>query len=359
MVLAGQSVAGEAGPAYPQLDVTVPVELQFDRVFDASDPAAETSDLYWTIEPSIGIAFAQWLRFDMGLVFEPLTGPGPGEDRAFEDHGLFVETAQVSAAFGALTVHAGKFSAPFSLAFDHAPGVYGDVLNADIEVAERIGAGAAFNLTGAGAEEGVIVRAAAFHRDTSFLSGSVITARGRTFRSDGGPGNTGDFSNFALALDVIRLPEMPDVHLHLAYLNQSAGTGDATGQDAYVAAANWSKKVSEAAEYQVLAEWAHSDGATGYGCAVSIPGAEQSDLTLAVSGLWHGVWSAAAGLSVRDVTDPLNGDAETRAFHLSAGYAIGENVLAEIAYLAVEDTANGDSQTLGLRLSRTFTVTGR
>jgi hypothetical protein len=351
-------VAVDPVEAYPSWHVVLPIELQWDNTFDADDPNAEASDLYFTIEPDITVGVNSWLSLNVGLVFEPVDDLDPQEDRTLEDHGLFVETAQATASFGKFTINVGKFAAPFSIAYDYAPGVYGDVLNADIEVTERWGAGAAYNFTGEGTEQGIVLRVAAFKRDTTALSGSLFTNRDRLHRNDGGNGNTDDFGNFAVALDLIQLEALPEFHFHAAYMFQQAGDGDTSDQNAYVLGANWEKKVGENAVYQIVTEWAHSDGALGYGDAVSTGGASQDDFTIAAGGTWYEKWTAAIGYSLRDIEDPIGGDVETGAFHASAGYFFHEGWLAEVAYLAIQEDGN-DSQTLGLKLSREFEWGGK
>lgn len=353
LALSSAASAGISAKSFPQWHVVLPIELEWDNTFDADDPAAEASDLYFTIEPDITVGVNEWLSLNVGLVFEPIDGLDPGEDRAFEDHGLFVETAQAIASFGKVTVNLGKFSAPFSIAYDNSPGVYGDVLNADIETTERWGAGVAYNFTGDGTEQGVILRVAAFTRDTTALSGSLFTNRGRLRRGDGGNGNTDGLENFAVSLDLIQLEALPDFHFHAAYMHQAAGDGDPSAQNAYVLGANWEKKIGENAVYQVVLEWAHSDDAIGYGDAVSVTGASQDDFTIAAGGTWHEKWTAAIGYSLRDIEDPLGGDVETAAFHISAGHYFHESWLAEVAYLDIQEDGN-DSQTIGLKLSKEF-----
>lgn len=350
---ANAGVAVDPVKSYPIWQIALPVELQWDDTFDADDPASEASDLYFTIEPDITVGVNSWLSLNAGLVFEPIDDLDPGEDRALEDHGLFVETAQAIASFGKVTVNLGKFAAPFSIAYDTAPGVYGDVLNADIEVTERWGAGAAYNFTGEGTEQGAILRVAAFTRDTTAFSGSLFTNRDRLHRSDGGNGNTDGLENFAVALDLIQLEALPEFHFHAAYLHQAAGDGDPSDQNAYVLGATWEKTLGENAVYQAVLEWAHSDGALGYGDAVSIAGANQTDVTIAFGGTWYDRWTAAAGYSFRDADDPIGGDVETGAYHVSLGYFFHDGWLAEIAYLSIQETGN-DSQTAGLKVSKEF-----
>jgi hypothetical protein len=358
LALCAPAVAGDARPSevhtsYPSLHVVVPIELKWDNKFDAYNASAEVSDLYFEIEPDVTIGVNEWLSLNMGLVFEPVEDIGPGEDRVLEDHGLFVETAQAIASFGKVTINAGKFAAPFSIAYDYAPGFYGDKLNEDIEVSERWGAGVAYNFTGDGTDQGVILRAAAFNRDTSFLSGSVLTNRGRLDRSDGGNGNTDGLENFAVALDLIQLETLPDFHFHAAYMFQAAGDGDPSDQNAYAVGVNWEKKVTDNESYQILLEWAHSDGALGYGDAQSVDGARQDDLTVAAAGKWNKVWKASIGYNLRDAEDPVGGDVETQAFNAAVGYYFLKDWSAEVAYLNL-DKGGKDSQSIGLKVATEF-----
>lgn len=351
--MSGMAASDDDPAAYPNLHIVLPIELKWSDKFDAYSPSAEVSDLYVEIEPDITIGVNEWLSLNMGLVFEPTEDPGAYEDRTLEDHGLYVETVQAIANFGHVTINAGKFAAPFSIAYDYVPGFFGDKLNEEIEVSERWGVGAAYNFTGEGTDQGVILRAAAFNRDTSFLSGSVFANRDRLSRSDGGNGNTDGLENFAVALDVIHIDSLPDFHFHAAYLFQEAGDGDLSDQDAYVVGVNWEKDVTDNATYQVLVEWAHSDGALGYADAQSAPGAAQDDLTIAVAGKWNKAWKGSIGYGLRDIDDPIGGDEEIRAFNAAIGYYVQKNWLAEVAYLNL-DKDDKNSQSIGLKLSTEF-----
>jgi hypothetical protein len=346
----GAAWAAEAG--YPKLRVSLPAEVEFDTTVDADDPLAEISDLYLTVEPDVAIGLNPWATFELGLVFEPVLDPVPGRDRTLRDHGLFAEKVQFVGEFGRVTLNAGKFQAPFSIGTDYTLGLYGDTFAEEIEVKERWGLGAAYNVSGEGLEKGVILRGAIFTRDTTFLSGSAFENRGRLSEADGGAGNTESLENLAVALDLLDLDSLPDVHVRVAYMYQAAGLGDLSDQNAFAAAAKWEKEIGGGV-YQVLAEWAHSDGAIGFGEAVSVPGASQDNLSLAVAGTWNGKWTASAGVGLRDVEDPVGGDVEAAALHLSAGYYVTEDILAQAAYLAIQEEGN-DSHTLGLVISTSF-----
>jgi hypothetical protein len=353
--IADDAADATAAETRPSFSLIVPFELAIDSTFNSDDPDAELSDITLTIEPDLEIRAAPWLHFDLGLTFEAVDDPAPGEDRAFGDHGLHVRNAQAVANFGRVTVHAGKFAAPFAIAYEYSPGVYGDALNADLELAGRVGAGLAYNVLQDGADEGVILRAAAFARDTSFLSGSLLTNREKLHESDGGPGNTGTLNNFSLVLDVIEFEGLPGVHLRAAYVHQAAGDGDESDQDAFMIGANWQGESRDGFTYQVLAEWAHAEDAFGYDEAESVAGGAQDDLTVATAGVWDDTWTAAFGYSWREMEHPTGGTARSDTLQISGGYFFAENWLAEIAILRA-DNDGVTSHTAGFKLSYEFTA---
>jgi hypothetical protein len=353
LALSVPAASSEPASGFPNMQIVLPIELKWDNKFDAYSDSDEVSDLYVEIEPDVTIGLNEWLSVNLGLVFETIDDVDPYEDRVLEDHGLFVETAQAIGSFGNLTINVGKFAAPFSIAYDYAPGFYGDKLNEEIEVSERWGIGAAYNFTGEGTDQGIILRAAAFHRDTTFLSGSVFTNRGRSDRADGGNGNTDGLENFAIALDLIQLESLPDFHFHAAYLFQEAGEGDPSDQNAYVLGVNWEKEISEKASYQILVEWAHSDGAFGYGDAESVDGASQDDVTIALAGKWNKSWKGSIGYGFRSTDDPVGGEEETRAVNAAVGYYFHKDWLAELAYMH-HDKDGKDSQSIGLKIATEF-----
>ncbi|MEQ1865407.1 MAG: hypothetical protein ABL996_12265 [Micropepsaceae bacterium] len=338
--------ADDAAEAVPFIQIDVPIELQLDVVTDPD--FAELSDLYATIEPSVAINVASWLTIEFGSTYEPVEGPV--DDRAFEDHGLYLNTAQAVASFGSVTLQAGKFAPNFSVGFELTPGLNNDALNADAEIAERVGFAAAYNLTGEGTAGGVIVSGAAFRRDTSVLSESLFTNRGRLHVSDAGPGNHDGLESFTLAVDAFELESLPGVHLHAAYLHQSAGEGDPADEYAWVLGANWMIDAGEAAKYQLLEEWARSEDALGFGDAVSAPGASQDLVTLGAGGTWRDEWTGSIVYGLRNSDDPVGGDVDEHFVQLTGGYVICDDLSIEAGWQSYDDGSD-TYETFSVRLA--------
>jgi hypothetical protein len=164
--------------------------LGYEKFVHSGDPDARVSDVFTTIESEIAINLSPHAGLGAVLVYEPVIEPGPGEDRFFGDHGLFAEELYAGVDIGKATLQIGKIAPMFGWAADDAPGLYGGDLPGEYELVEEIGINARISLSEAPASsEGTTVEhalhAAVFTADTTFLSDSLFTSRGRLEISDG------------------------------------------------------------------------------------------------------------------------------------------------------------------------------
>ena len=177
------SLAAEELKPTPWIQIVIPIEIENDWNFRSQDPDNEHNQLYATIEPEATIGLFRGLSLYVHAVIEPMIDQTPGEDRFFEDHGIFIEDLylQYEANLGAVganvlgaRVWGGKFTPGFGIAWDLAPGIYGtDFAGDGYEFSERWGFGGAFTLSGdrIGAHT---ISASTFFVDTTPLSESLI-----------------------------------------------------------------------------------------------------------------------------------------------------------------------------------------
>jgi hypothetical protein len=348
----GSAAAHEHEAAYPHLTATIPIELEYDNTFDSSIPGGEVSDLYFTIEPELVLEFTPWLAVTAGLVFEPVEDLDPDEDRAFEDHGLYVETLVAELSFDPVVVHIGKFTPRFGFAVDNVPGLLGDTFAEDVEVTERVGFGATYAF-GGGTMGSFELQGSVFYRDTSLLSESFFTDRGDLDKSDGGVGNTEDLSNFAVSLDAFDLFGAEGLSGRVAYLSQEGGVGDLSDQDAWLIALAYDIPLNEDMSLYPIIEWASSEDAQGFGDAISIPGGGQDVLTVGV-GFFTGPWNAAIVYGDRDNEDPIGGDLDEEFWQLSGGYLFDCGLGLDVAFGGYEDNAGTEDDFFSILLSYEF-----
>jgi hypothetical protein len=322
-------------------------ELGNDYVAHSDDPGGEINDLYFTMEPYVRFSPTEFLSIDALFIFESVQDPAEGEDPVFDDHGVFVEQLTLRLEQDRYAVFGGKFTPAFGIAWDEAPGIYGADFAEDYEMVERIGVGFSLLLVEDGRFGSHALEASSFFIDTSSLSGSMITSRGRTRLSDGGAGNTEDLSSFAITLGGEDLGGIDELFYHAAYRMQARGDLDVSGskEEAWVLALGRSIDWNEDWRLTGLAEYAwfaHMDG-------------EDADATYLTSSLllsFRETWNLAASYTLRSM-DEADNRINDSLFQLTAGYVFENGVSIKFGYLRTrEDGVSSD--TIGL-LS-TFTL---
>ncbi|MCX7566358.1 porin [Sulfitobacter sp. F26169L] len=225
------------------------VEVGIDSTVRADDPNAEITDTYLSAEAAFEAALSDRITAFGGLTLESVTDAG--DDRQFDDLGLYVNELGLRFGFGETVVSVGKLSPVFAVAWDEAPGFYGTALAGDYELAEMIGVTVD---TPVGAAGGVL-SFAVFYADDTALSDSIGTKRGRNSVAAGGVGNTGKLNNVSLQYS----QEFGDTTAWIGARHLSAGTGDTSDETGYVAGVShdFGNGLS------MIGELAHFNGAGG------------------------------------------------------------------------------------------------
>lgn len=240
----------------PHLSGALSIETQTDSILSSSDRSAEITDSYATIEAGVTAHIAPLLSVTASTTFEPVKDPVG--DRAFEDHGLYINELYVQIGDD-YVLQAGKISPAFGIGWDAAPGLYGTTFAEDYELSEMIGLSAQAPLPfGDGAHR---LSAAAFFTDTTALSDSVFKQRGRTEKSDGGLANTETLENVAVALE----GEVMGTGYAVGFRRLAAGVAETEDEFGYSLALTRAFALGEG-EISVIGEAAmlqNADGAEG------------------------------------------------------------------------------------------------
>ena len=323
------------------------VELQTDTTFDSDDPGAELTDTYNTTELGVEVTFNRFLTGHGAFTFEPVLDPGPGEDRFFEDEGLYAEELFANVALGrGVNVFGGKFNPAFGQAWDVTPGVYGVDFAEDYEIAERLGFGASIERENTRLGT-VTLTGSVYHLDTSGLSRSAFTDRGRRTLADGGASNTENLDSFALALDAVKVPSLGGANLHFAYRFQHKGIGidDLEDEHGFVAGINGSRSMN-GVQFNWIGEIAHLDNAEG----------TRDDLwyyTVGGVATFANKYNIAVSYTGRPRDVAGGSDLDDMLFQVSAGVGLrnGWTVDAGYKYHVENDM---DNHTVGVLLAKSF-----
>lgn len=332
----------EDSVSYPVLTGEIALELGYDNTYSSQDPAAEVYDLYPTVTGAFDLKLNENFLFHTDLVLEPVFDPTG--NRAFEDIGIYAETLHVQYQMNAFSFIAGKYNPTFGTAWDATPGIYGPDMAEDYQLTERLGlaVGVGLGEEGAGLYN---LQVNAFFADTTFLSQSVGTDRGRTKLASGGASNTEALESFSATLDATAFDSMPGFSYHLGFVHQAKGVGGVDDENGFVIGAQKEVELAEDRKLNFLIEFAHLKNAAG--------GAD--DISYATAGLGYtfGQWNAALA-STQRWTD-VSGGADVKDFQIqgSLGYEFENGVTFDVGYKFNEE-GGVENHTAGFRLGKTI-----
>jgi len=337
---ASGAVAKDA--SYPFIIGELELELANDNVFRSNDAASAFNSLNPTAAFAAEIGLTPIFSMHLGLTFEQVFDPT--DDNYFQDLGLYVDTLHLQANLGDVEIIAGKFAPSFGQAWDVTPGLFGTELVEDYEITEMFGVGFALPLDSG--DRGIhTVRANSFLVDTTFLSESMFSNRGRVSRSDGGPANTGKLNNFTATLDGKNMAALPGLSYSLGFAYLSAGEGDLADETGYSLGLLQEFDLDNATKVGINGEIAHFNNAGG----------SFDDATYYTAGLSlaRGPWHGEIAGTIRDTGFDGGGSATAQFIQFSSGYDFGNDLDISAGY-AYGDDDGTDSHVFGIRLTKIF-----
>jgi hypothetical protein len=202
------ALASGASPAAPEecsapcIDYAISLELQDDWIFHSNPSLFESNDLEPTYETSISLKPFDHFKLVAHTTTEDVIDKLPGDDRAFEDIGAYMEELYGEFDFEPVTIRAGKFNPRFGLATEALDGISATDLVGDYDNEERWGGQAAIDFAAWGLNRSLTL--STFTTDRTVLSESLFTNRGRQRLSDGGAGNAEGIGSFVALLDACK-----------------------------------------------------------------------------------------------------------------------------------------------------------
>jgi hypothetical protein len=357
LLAAGTAAADEDEKKAPYLEVKIPIEVENDWNFHSENRDNKHDQLYTTVEPEMTLGIWGGLSLYAHSVLEPVRDPRPRESRYFKHQGIYLqdvylqykaEVLKSEARTVSFAVKGGKFTPNFGVAWDVTPGVYGTDFAEDYEFAERWGFAGEITLA-----QGVLgdhtLSASTFFLDTTPLSGSLITGRGRIHLSDGGPSNTEDFSSFQVALKGEKIPGLEGLKYHLGYIHQAVKGGPA---ERGFAAALMHEFPAGPVTVAPMIEYAHFWDAGG------VAGQHRDYLTTAVQAKYE-QWNLAVAHTFRHAGG-ADGRVRDNLVQVSAGYEVAENLTVDVGWsFRNEDSVGTHTVGVLLKYEFGFTVGGK
>jgi hypothetical protein len=346
IVLNGRAALAEESGFAPKFSGSLSFEIQNDLAFSSDDEAEEFNTLFATVEGAFTLTLTDRISVNAELVFNPVVASAAtGDDRLFENQGLFVEVLTLNYEAGPLHLSGGKMHVNFANAWDVTPGVFGTDMAEEYEMAENIAIGGAFTGDlGSGGRH--TLSAQTFFLDTSGLAESAFTRRPKPRGADGGPGNTGDFSSFAIALDGGEFAALSGFRYHAAYVYQANETVGGESEHRFAVNGSHEFPLTGNITAQPFVEYVLIDDADG------TAGQERSYLTAAL-GFTYGDWNAALSRTFKENKVANGGTTDEEQLQVSVGYVFPNGIGLAAAYKRVRN-AGVDTDVFGTLLSYTL-----
>jgi len=316
-------------------------EFQLERGSDSDDPGNERTNAFGRTEVAPTLTINEHFFVDGVAVFEPIQAPPPPGEDAFMDHeGVFAEEIKANYVNGPYHVFAGKFNPQFGTAWNWGRGIWSEDFAEGYEITEKIGFGGALTVGNERTGEHTLV-GSTFFADTSFLSDSALTARGRTRKADGGASNTEDFSSFVTSLHGANVAGVENLSYHLAYRHLGAGDADLGGRD--------EKGVAATVSYIIpFSDNLQSDALLEY-AAINNVGGSADDVRYYTASIVNTIkqnWNVTLGYTKRDTLLNAAPDNNDHLFQLSGGYDFGNGLTLETGWKKTE-VAGVDTNIIG------------
>lgn len=342
----------EAPVSYPFVEGTAYIEFGDDYIFATrpDDPGSEINDLYFYGTLDLKFGLTPILSVDAGITGDDMLGEYvPGQNRAFKDFGIYMHALNVQADVGNASFLAGKFHPKSGLAWDVTPGVFGTYFAEDYELTEMVGASGSYTFS-SDTMGSHTLGAAVFFADTSFLSDSIITSRGRRIVDDGGAANTEKLNNFVVWLEGSEIPNLAGLNYQLSYRHLAAGTDGVADENAFIAGVYKDTELSNGDTLSLMGEIAHLQNAGGY----------DYDTTYFTAGAayYKGQWHGELSGTIRKYHYSDDSSSTDKLLQVSGGYTFenGFDIAAGYGYQRIFDGVADDIgyHTVGLRLTKTF-----
>jgi hypothetical protein len=259
------------------------IEFHNDWSPSSDDASNERNDMYVKVQTALEARLTPRLKAASVFVYEPVRSPAAGRDRTFENEGLYVQELFLTYADERFGLRGGKSGQKFGIAWAAAPGIWGTDFAEDYEISEQVGVAGDIRFAATGGKHTFTI--GTFFADTTILSESALTNRGRTRKSAGGAGNTGDFSSYTVTLEGKDFSAVPGLIYHLSHMSRGADGAGETTEKGYAAGLQYTFTAG-AVEIAALVEGVHFSDRSG------TAGSDADYLTTAVGASWK-KWNLA------------------------------------------------------------------
>jgi hypothetical protein len=338
---------------FPYVTGDVLFQFQADSILSTKKKGVSPNNGFIYIQPNISLNFnknwsvkTQWRIQPNDVLTTQGTTQNPeryrsflGSDRGanFDENGFLVEEIKVQFENEDLRVFAGKFDPTFGTAWRKSKriGVFAAQMTEDYNLREKLGGGVTALL------ENSNITFNTFMNDTTGLSRSALSDRGRAPQNDGLAGNTGTLSSYSVAMEGENFLSVDDLFYNVGYRSldvENITTLDQTKELGYVFGTEYLYRISRNSSLIPFAEVVKIKNFTG------TRGRSADYRTFALIGKYSS-WTTSVSFIQRDIKASLAGATiKDRQLQFSVGYKFTDNLTIDVSRADMKE--NGDKAAL-------------
>lgn len=209
---------------YPNVGLDYDATFQYDYTrADHSQPGGrETLDGYPDINSTFYFRFSRDSQIRFSTEINPIDPPNNGEKRFFEDVGMVINELDYYQQFDNQAFVVGKYHVPIGRAMDQAPGLYTSDFVDTYDMDGMLGGTYSYRFFSQSLGN-IEPNLSLYTADNSYL-GRPYFRHGEMLKKDaGGPANTGKLDSYAVMVNWLAIPAIPDLELQAGYARSREG----------------------------------------------------------------------------------------------------------------------------------------
>lgn len=332
---------------YPYVSGDALIQYQADRVLSSEKKGIPANNGFVYVEQNSSLNFNKNWSAKMQLRLQPnnvLTTRNQvtperyrtflSNDRGFglQETGILLEELKLNYENDDVRVFAGKFDPTFGTAWRKTKriGVFASQFTEDYNLREKIGGGITALL------ENSSISFNSFMNDTTELSRSMISDRGRAKGSSGIAGSNGSLSSYSVSMEGENFLTVDNWYYNFGY--RSLGVDNAAGrarEQGFVVGSEYLYQLGRNSSIIPFVELVKIDNFAGFKNRNAKYG------TFALIGNYSS-WTASVSFVTREIKDPYAVNYNDHQMQFSVGYKITDNLTVDISRADIkEDGQNG------------------
>lgn len=306
----------------PTLSGKVEIDIQNEWGIDDDNPHNDRNNLFTRIKVSPKLAFGKNFYIDGKFKFEEIQKDKSGDDLFFDNHALRFEELKANYTFDNWHLFAGKFNPAYGKAWKYGRGIFSQDLAKTYEIIEKIGGGASYSFKDKTFGKHTVT-ASTFFSDTTFLSQTIGTERGKFYDTADIASDTEDFSSYVISVDGKDVAGIKNLYYKLGYRHlaeaDSSYTSKGGDETGWIVTLGHVVDLNERISTDILLEYTDITNFEG----------QEDDrqfTTASIVTTLDKKWSLTVAYTDRDVDSYKLGEHDDHLFEISAGYTFDNGV---------------------------------